>query len=27
VARDWSRVVERARARWPELTVIDPETA
>lgn len=27
VARDWSRVVERARARWPELTVIEPETA
>ena len=27
VARDWPRVVERARARWPELTVIEPETA
>ncbi len=27
VARDWLRVVERARARWPELTVIEPETA
>lgn len=27
VARDWSRVVERARARWPELTVIEPGTA
>ncbi|AQR60989.1 hypothetical protein BZG35_04430 [Brevundimonas sp. LM2] len=23
VAKDWDRVVERARARWPELTVID----
>lgn len=27
VARDWLRVVERARARWPELTIIEPETA
>ena len=27
VAKDWTRVVERARARWPELTVIEPETA
>ncbi|MDO9076479.1 MAG: nucleotidyltransferase family protein [Brevundimonas sp.] len=27
VARDWLRVVERARARWPELTVIESETA
>lgn len=27
VARDWPRVVERARARWPELSVIEPETA
>ncbi len=27
VARDWPRVIERARARWPELTVIEPETA
>ena len=26
VARDWPRVVERARARWPELTVIEPES-
>ena len=26
VARDWGRVVERARARWPELIVIEPET-
>lgn len=26
LAKDWSRVVERARARWPELTVIEPET-
>ncbi|PZO05263.1 MAG: hypothetical protein DCF28_03960 [Alphaproteobacteria bacterium] len=26
VARDWPRVVERARARWPELTVIEPDT-
>ena len=26
VARDWPRVVERARARWPELTIIEPET-
>ncbi len=25
VAKDWARVVERARARWPELTVIEPE--
>lgn len=27
LAKDWPRVVERARARWPELTVIEPETA
>ena len=27
LARDWPRVVENARARWPELTVIEPETA
>ena len=27
VAKDWPRVVERARARWPELTVIEPEPA
>lgn len=27
VAKDWPRVVERARARWPELTVIEPEHA
>jgi hypothetical protein len=26
VARDWPRVVERARARWPELNVIEPDT-
>ncbi|HZV85653.1 MAG TPA: nucleotidyltransferase family protein [Brevundimonas sp.] len=26
VAKDWGRVVERARARWPELHVIEPET-
>ncbi len=26
VAKDWARVVERARARWPELHVIEPET-
>ncbi len=26
-ARDWPRVIERARARWPELTVIEPEPA
>ncbi len=26
LAKDWPRVVERARARWPELTVIEPET-
>ncbi len=26
LARDWPRVVERARARWPELTIIEPET-
>ena len=25
VAKDWPRVVERAKARWPELTIIDPE--
>lgn len=25
VARDWDRVVERRRALWPELTVIEPE--
>ncbi len=25
VAKDWKRVVERARARWPELHVIEPE--
>jgi hypothetical protein len=24
VAKDWTRVVERARARWPELQVIEP---
>jgi len=24
VARDWARIVERATARWPELTLIDP---
>ncbi len=27
VAKDWPRVVERAKARWPELTILDPETA
>lgn len=27
VAKDWSRVVERAVARWPELTVVEPEVA
>ena len=27
VAKDWPRVVERAKARWPELTVIEPETS
>ena len=27
VAKDWPRVVERAKARWPELTVIEPEPA
>jgi len=27
VAKDWPRVVDRALARWPELTIIDPETA
>jgi hypothetical protein len=26
-AKDWPRVVERALARWPELTVIEPEPA
>jgi hypothetical protein len=25
VAKDWARVIERARARWPELHVIEPE--
>lgn len=25
VARDWARVIEKARARWPELQVIEPE--
>lgn len=25
LARDWPRVVERALARWPELTVLEPE--
>ena len=25
VARDWERVIDRARARWPELQVIEPE--
>lgn len=25
VARDWPRVIERARVRWPELQVIEPE--
>lgn len=24
LAKDWSRVVERAQARWPELTVVEP---
>ncbi|MDI1326006.1 MAG: nucleotidyltransferase family protein [Brevundimonas sp.] len=27
LARDWARVVERALSRWPELTIIEPETA
>ena len=27
LARDWRRVVDNARGRWPELTVIEPETA
>jgi len=27
VAKDWPRVVDRARARWPELTIIEPEPA
>ncbi|MDO9077626.1 MAG: nucleotidyltransferase family protein [Brevundimonas sp.] len=26
-AKDWPRVIDRARARWPELTVIEPEPA
>jgi hypothetical protein len=26
VAKDWGRVVEKLQARWPELTVLDPET-
>lgn len=25
LARDWPRVIDRARARWPELTVVSPE--
>jgi len=25
VAKDWPRVVDRATARWPELTIIEPE--
>ena len=24
LAKDWPRVVERARARWPELTIVQP---
>lgn len=24
LARDWPRVVERAKARWPELTIVEP---
>lgn len=24
LARDWERITERARARWPELTVVQP---
>ncbi|WP_396595282.1 nucleotidyltransferase family protein [Brevundimonas sp. R86498] len=27
VAKDWTRVTERALSRWPELTVIHPESA
>ena len=23
VAKDWSRVIERALARWPELTIVE----
>lgn len=26
VAKDWGRVVDKLTARWPELTVIEPET-
>lgn len=26
VAKDWARVTERALARWPELTIVQPET-
>lgn len=25
LARDWPRVIDRAQARWPELTVVSPE--
>ncbi|QYF86317.1 nucleotidyltransferase family protein [Brevundimonas sp. PAMC22021] len=24
LAKDWNRVVERAKARWPELTIVEP---
>jgi hypothetical protein len=24
LAKDWGRVVERAKARWPELTIVEP---
>lgn len=27
LARDWDRVIERARARWPELQIIAPDGA
>jgi len=27
VAKDWPRVVERARTRWPELTILEPGPA
>ena len=27
LAKGWDKAVPKARARWPELTVIEPETA
>ena len=25
LARGWSKVVQSAKARWPELTIVEPE--